>query len=402
MNLYIAGVLVIKVTLLLSVALCALPLMRRTTAQMRHLLSAIALSAALLAPLSLLIPQRAVAIRVPVVFAATATYGTVPAGGPVLSWLFILWTMGTAALFVRIGIGYWRIGRVLGVAELFDGFLPVPVYTAEVAVPIATGVIRPAILLPRSAAGWPSSQRDAALRHELTHLERKDLWTNLIAHIACAVYWFHPLVWMLASQLHREQETACDDAVLHSGFSATHYAEALVAAARHITTSPNTTLLIGCPMITLTNETSLKSRIARLLDRSTPRVSSPATLRRTAILFGALLAAIALVNAAPQARAADEKVYKMSDGITPPRVLYKIDPEYTEEARAAKVAGTVLLSVTVGADGLAHDINVVRELDGGLDVKAVEAVEKWHFQPGTMNGEPVAVRAQIEINFRLN
>ena len=61
----------------------------------------------------------------------------------------------------------------------------------------------------------------------------------------------------------------------------------------------------------------------------------------------------------------------------------------------------MLLSVVIGTDGLAHDINVVSGIDSGLDLNAVAAVQKWQFQPGTKDGEPVAVRAQIEVNFRL-
>jgi protein TonB len=61
----------------------------------------------------------------------------------------------------------------------------------------------------------------------------------------------------------------------------------------------------------------------------------------------------------------------------------------------------VVLSMTVGVDGMAHDISVTKSLDSGLDRKAVEAVQQWHFNPGTRNGEPVPVLATIEINFRL-
>jgi TonB family protein len=305
-------------------------------------------------------------------------------------------------LILRIGVGCWIMARVLRSAKPSSESAPVPVFTAEVSVPLITGLFRPVILLPQAAESWPSLQRSAAVKHELTHLERKDLWTSLAAHLACAVYWFHPLAWVLASRLRDEQETACDDAVIHSGFEPTTYAEALVAAARQVTTTP----MIGCPMITRTNEPSLKSRIARLLDRSTPRASSPATLRRAAILFGITLVAIVMLNAGPQApghkgTAADEHVYKMGEGITAPSVLYKVEPEYTDEARDAKIAGTVLLSATVGTDGIAHDIDVVRGPGAGLEAKAVEAVEQWRFKPGELKGEPVAVRAQIEINFRL-
>ena len=60
-----------------------------------------------------------------------------------------------------------------------------------------------------------------------------------------------------------------------------------------------------------------------------------------------------------------------------------------------------MLSVVIGTDGLAHDISIVKSLDAGLDRKAAEAMEQWHFAPGTLNGEPVAVRATIEVNFKL-
>jgi TonB family protein len=84
-----------------------------------------------------------------------------------------------------------------------------------------------------------------------------------------------------------------------------------------------------------------------------------------------------------------------------PRVIERADPGYTDEAQAAKVEGSVLLSITIGTDGMAHDINVVKKLGSGLDEKAVEAVQKWKFQPGMKDGLAVNTRAQIEVNFKL-
>jgi TonB family protein len=93
--------------------------------------------------------------------------------------------------------------------------------------------------------------------------------------------------------------------------------------------------------------------------------------------------------------------YRVGGGVSAPIVLLKRDPEYTEAARAAKFQGTVLLGVEIGPDGLAHNIRVVRSLGLGLDEKAMEAVTTWHFKPGTKDGEPVTVAANIEVNFRL-
>ncbi len=94
-------------------------------------------------------------------------------------------------------------------------------------------------------------------------------------------------------------------------------------------------------------------------------------------------------------------VYRVGGGVSAPSVLYKVDPEYSEEARKAKYSGTVLLSLIVDAQGKAQNVKVVRSLGLGLDEKAMEAVMKWKFKPGMKNGVAVAVLATIEVNFRL-
>jgi TonB family protein len=95
-------------------------------------------------------------------------------------------------------------------------------------------------------------------------------------------------------------------------------------------------------------------------------------------------------------------VYKMSDGgVTAPMLLYKTEPQYTEEARAGKIQGTSVLSVEVGPDGVAHNLKVARSLEPGLDQKAIDAVSQWQFKPGQKDGQDVTVAATIEINFRL-
>lgn len=94
-------------------------------------------------------------------------------------------------------------------------------------------------------------------------------------------------------------------------------------------------------------------------------------------------------------------VYKIGGGVSSPQLLFKVEPEYSEEARKAKFQGTVLLYVEVDEKGLPRNIRVIRPLGLGLDQKAIEAVEKWKFSPGKKDGKPVAVQAQIEVNFRL-
>ncbi len=94
-------------------------------------------------------------------------------------------------------------------------------------------------------------------------------------------------------------------------------------------------------------------------------------------------------------------IYPVGNGVTPPELVSKVEPEYSEEARKAKYSGAVLLSIVVNTDGKAEEIKVVKSLGMGLDEKAVEAVRKWVFKPGRSKGVPVKVRAQVEVNFRL-
>ena len=104
---------------------------------------------------------------------------------------------------------------------------------------------------------------------------------------------------------------------------------------------------------------------------------------------------------APAAAAAAVGAYPARDGVTSPIPTYKIDPQYSEEARKAKWQGSVLISTVIDETGKPQDLKVVRPLGLGLDEKAIEAVSQWRFQPGTKDGAPVRVAAQIEVTFRL-
>jgi len=84
-----------------------------------------------------------------------------------------------------------------------------------------------------------------------------------------------------------------------------------------------------------------------------------------------------------------------------PTILYKERAKYTEEARANKIQGSVLVALTYTFDGRITDIRVVRGLPDGLTESAIEAAKKIRFQPAMKNGQPVSVRGQLEFNFTL-
>ena len=122
-------------------------------------------------------------------------------------------------------------------------------------------------------------------------------------------------------------------------------------------------------------------------------------MRETKSLAGACLIALALMQIV--AAQSTEKIYHIGDqGVTPPKLLTKTEPVYTDEARNEKIQGVVELSVEIDTDGLAQNIQVVRSLDDGLDQSAVSAVRQWRFKPGEKDGKPVRVAARIVVNFR--
>jgi TonB family protein len=97
--------------------------------------------------------------------------------------------------------------------------------------------------------------------------------------------------------------------------------------------------------------------------------------------------------------AAQDAVFHLGPGIDPPFVVAKAKVAYTDEALLAKLEGSVLLSLAVGADGQPRDIQIARPLGLGLDEKAIENVRQWQFRPGSKNGTPVAVSIHVEVFF---
>jgi len=94
-------------------------------------------------------------------------------------------------------------------------------------------------------------------------------------------------------------------------------------------------------------------------------------------------------------------VYRIGPGIVPPKVVSKVEPQYSPDARAAKYQGTVKLSVEINDRGLAENLQVVSGLGFGLNENAMASIRQWKFEPAKKDGQPVPVAATIEVNFRL-
>jgi protein TonB len=88
-------------------------------------------------------------------------------------------------------------------------------------------------------------------------------------------------------------------------------------------------------------------------------------------------------------------------GVSSPEVIFKVEPEFSEEARKAKFMGVVTVNLVVDTKGLPENVRVIRGVGMGLDEKALEAVRQYRFKPAMENGKPVPVQVNVEVNFQI-
>jgi TonB family protein len=541
---------------------------------------------------------------------ATGDAATTPRRG---NWIVMGWAAGVLLSMLRLAAGVAMSAWMRWRSEPIEGWnSTVPLLRSErAAMPMAVGIWRPAILLPRDAQDWSGERRRIVVSHELAHVRRHDCLVQLVARVAWSLYWFHPLAWVAARQMVKERERASDDLVLDAGIKPSDYAAELLEVARSFRPVP----AAAWATVAMARRSQLEGRLLAILDSRARRgVMSARAVLATGAAVLALVLPLAAMRPAPQAVQAEEQVviadpstetdytrldkaartawihhkidevqrlyeralelrkqkfgekspeyaqglihlarleealaiqeaalganhpevattlyllglhaqgrkeferasqlfqraldirtkslgpsdvkvaevltsmgslqeaagksaegeqfYRRAltvadasgkqspeaasamehygrllqtldraseaevllerareirkarvaamsprsvsaDGAKPlrvggdvraPKLLYKVEPEYSEQARAAKYQGRVVLYIEVGTDGVARNIQLRQSLGFGLDEKAVEALTQWRFQPGTRDGQPVVVAATVEVNFRL-
>jgi hypothetical protein len=231
---------------------------------------------------------------------------------------------------------------VLGTAAARSGIRQ-PVRLAlsrEVGTPITWGTLFPIVLLPADSTEWTTERRRVVLLHELAHIARMDYLTQLVAHIVCALYWAHPLVWLAAKRLRHEGERACDDRVLADGIPAADYAAQLLNVARGARgLRPSGAVAIG-----MARHSALEGRMLAVLD---DRQDRHPVSRRTRIAALALftVALVPLACVRPIA-AAEATPAKGPLGATPE--TYATPDSVIERTVAAPAQGTLRLDIESG------------------------------------------------------
>jgi beta-lactamase regulating signal transducer with metallopeptidase domain len=237
-----------------------------------------------------------------------------------LDWRKVLlrvWLGGAVPLLGYRLFGSWRLHRLMRRSTLVDDprirlllsrtlselgldRRPEIRLSEECRVPLTWGSLRPVMLLPKAVLQWNDTWLIAALRHEAGHIRRYDYLTRWFAHVAFAIYWPNPLVWLLARSLRVAQELAADDLVLRAGTPPEEYASQLVHAARAVTTHGffvRQAVAMACP-------STLEDRVRAIVDGGRDR----RPLSRLAAACGSLTIALTLaLSTAAQLRSDEQK-----------------------------------------------------------------------------------------------
>ncbi len=317
--------LLVRVTILLGIGSLAALIAHRRSASFRHLLWSSSLGGALV--LALLVPwSPRITVPIRVVTNGTTNGLSIPAAeqfdrvpvraGVIINslgaqrepwtempstpvadlpplWL-LLWGLGTAlviawAAFGRVGLALierrsaavtsdpWR--EIVDATRVQLGVRrPIAIYQNDkVGAPMTWGMLRPVLVVPPESVSWSNALRQSVAAHEVAHVARRDYLIQLMATLACAVYWFHPLAWFMARRMRQAAERACDDQVLALGATGDEYAAHLIGVAR----SARHLRLSGAVAIGMARPSTLEGRIVAVLDEARSRSTPGATARRT-------------------------------------------------------------------------------------------------------------------------
>jgi beta-lactamase regulating signal transducer with metallopeptidase domain len=331
MNALVIG-LIVKASLLIGAAFAVnMLLLRKRSAASRHLVWTLALSGVLLLPvLSAAVPSWSIPIRVAEIqgfeaaapgalveeetaadVAATSAKPTLlepPEAQPpaVSRWTntslaLAIYAAGVLLLALRLAHGRFTLHRLVQhSADVQDAEWRALLRECEASIgvsqpvrllrsldrnmPMAFGLRRPTILIPAIADTWSEDRRRAVLLHELAHIERRDCLTQLLAEVACAAYWMHPAVWLVAQRLRVERELACDDRVLAVGTAARDYATHLLELAYSLGGYRSPALVVS-----MARPRQLEGRMLAVLDAARNRVTPPRLARVAGLIATAAL-----------------------------------------------------------------------------------------------------------------
>jgi beta-lactamase regulating signal transducer with metallopeptidase domain len=214
-------------------------------------------------------------------------------------WLTLAWGAVAALSLARLALGMWRVSRcarrgtelnreefIIRAAQKLGMRRPVRVVLSpEAKVPMSAGFLDSVVILPVQAAEWSNERLELVLLHELAHVKRRDCLAVMVAEIALALWWFHPLAWIARRSIRRDAELAADDLVLRTGARPSVYAEHLLSIVRSLGDSHQFE-----PAMAMGRSSDLDGRLRALLELRRRGPSSPWGRGIAAALVGLSLA----------------------------------------------------------------------------------------------------------------
>ena len=222
------------------------------------------------------------------------------------TFLLALWTLVSCLMFLRLVLSIRTAMRIIAKTHALDEPLlatitqrlgitkPIALQQSEIGiVPFAFGIRKPVIVLPESANRWTVEERRAVLTHELGHIARRDVFWQWLVEFCCAIYWFHPLVWLTAWRLRVEREIACDDLVVLAGEEPPMYASVLLRLAKSLKNTASRQRVLGCT-VAMARRHEVKRRIRSILNPDVLRKP----LGRIGVMILLFVAAVGIAFAA--------------------------------------------------------------------------------------------------------
>jgi TonB family protein len=352
---------------------------------------------------------------------------------PLQTWILLVLVAGGVLGLLRLERGLFRLSHyrrtalriaplpgALREAQALVGVEPTFYFSQRVNVPVTFGWLDPAVVLPAPFERMDESYQRAIACHELLHVARRDWLLNLLEELVLTLFWFHPAVWWVIRNIRLVREQVVDRDVVELTGARRPYLLALLEIAGAARARP-------LPAPLFLGENQLVQRVALLVKEvrmsKLRLIASLLTALAILLVAGGLVvrafrltaqagAPPALNSAAPgpaepavtphpTTRNDTAQVYTVGGDVTAPVPIYKPEPAYTKEARAAKLQDTVILWIVVDASGNVTDVKLVRGVDKGLDESAMQTVRTWKFKPAMKKGKTVPVRVVVEVSFKL-
>lgn len=307
---------------------------RKLPASHRHRLILVGFGLLLIWPLlSVAMPQ----IQIPLwpvlrTHDAVTVQQTVLAVGPrtamshTVNWPATIWIVGALFSLIPVALGHFSVYRIArraiwqndeGSIHLLQNLcrelglkrVPALLVVAEPVVPLTFGLWRPQILLPADYTRWSPLRQRAVLLHELAHIQRRDVLSQLFAKLVTAIWWFQPLCWINCLTLRRESERACDALVLAAGVRPSDYAAQLFEIAHSFSQGQGW----SSAGITVVRRSELEVRLRAILN--------PYPISGTKKLFFVALVALAIWSLAASAITLSPQPTNSSGDISMKRTL---------------------------------------------------------------------------------